>query len=82
MLGLFYLILSMNKGYLSKEKDSTCSVAFIHWELYFQVKSFKVKLSNPWLLFYFFLREREFQPMTFALDNSLSSDQDTNQFLV
>ena len=25
----FYLILSMNKGYLSKEKDSTCSVAFI-----------------------------------------------------
>ena len=32
------------------------------------------------IYFYFF---REFQPMAFASDNSsLSSDQDTNQFLV
>ena len=32
---------------------------------------------------FFFFFEREFQPMMFALDDSsLSSDQDTNQFLV
>ena len=34
-----------------------------------------------WVPFFFFLRE--FQPMVFAPDDSyLSSDQDTNQFLV
>ena len=33
--------------------------------------------------YYFFFFEREFQPMASAPDNSsLSSDQDTNQFLV
>ena len=32
---------------------------------------------------FFFFLERKFQPMAFASDNSsLSSDQDTNQFLV
>ena len=33
--------------------------------------------------FFFFFREREFQPMASAPDDSfLSPDQDTNQFLV
>ena len=41
-----------------------------------------IEISTKKIITFFFL-EREFQPMASALDDSsLSSDQDTNQFLV
>ena len=43
----------------------------------------EIKKKKKFLRGNFFLFEREFQFMTFAPDNSfLSSDQDTNNFLV
>ena len=45
--------------------------------------SLMLAISCMPFFFFFFLRERKFQSMTSASDDSfLSSDQDTNQFLV
>ena len=47
------------------------------------VRLYKLLLFIALKVFFFFFFEREFQPMASAPeDNSLSTDQDTNQFLV